>query len=103
MIYIIVLIFSFFAKSWVSVENDLAAYLSDDTETRQGLDLMSEQFVTFGSAKIMVANITWDEAVRLERRIETMDGVESVTFTTEDEVESEFVKHYNNGSALYSV
>ncbi|MCR4762566.1 MAG: MMPL family transporter [Lachnospiraceae bacterium] len=103
LIYIIAIIFSFFSKSWVSVENDLAAYLSGDTETRQGLDLMEEQFTTFGSAKIMVANITWDEASALKNRITEMDGVQGVTFTEADEEETEFVKHYNNGSAMYSV
>lgn len=103
LIYIIALIFSIFAKNWVQVENDLSAYLSGDTETRRGLDLMEEQFTTFGSAKIMVANILWEDAVDLEARIAERKDVQRVEFTTQDEVEKEFVKHYNNGSALYSV
>ncbi|MBR6325363.1 MAG: MMPL family transporter, partial [Lachnospiraceae bacterium] len=90
-------------KNWVQVENDLSAYLSGDTETRRGLDLMEEQFTTFGSAKIMVANILWEDAVDLEARIAERKDVQRVEFTTQDEVEKEFVKHYNNGSALYSV
>ena len=88
LIYIIVIIFSLFSKNWVKVENDLAEYLSDDTETRQGLDMMSQQFVTFGSAKIMVANITWEDAKALETRIASMEGVQSVRFTDEDEEET---------------
>ncbi|MCR5674080.1 MAG: MMPL family transporter [Lachnospiraceae bacterium] len=103
LIYIIALIFSFFSKNWVNVENDLAAYLSEETETRRGLDLMEEQFTTFGSAKIMVANIDWEDAKDLEARIAGMDGVQGVTFTEADAEETEFVKHYNNGSAMYSV
>ena len=103
LIYIMLIIFSVFSKNWVSVENDLAQYLADTTETRQGLDLMSDEFTTFGSAKVMIANISWESAEDLYERIQDMDGVASVTFTTEDEEETEFQKHYNNGSALYDV
>ncbi len=103
LIYIIALIFSFFSSGWVNVENDLAAYLADDTETRRGLDLMEEQFTTFGTAKVMVANITWEEARMLKNRIAEMDGVQSVGFTEETEEEKEFIKHYHDGGALYSL
>ena len=58
----ILIIFSVVAMGWVKVENSLSAYLPDTTETSQGLDLMEEQFITYGSAKVMVANITYDEA-----------------------------------------
>ena len=57
LIYLILVIFSLFSSKWVSVENDLSAYLSEDTETRQGLDLMDSEYTTFGSAKVMVSNI----------------------------------------------
>ena len=40
LIYIILIIFSIFSSNWVSVENDLSEYLSDDTETRQTMDMM---------------------------------------------------------------
>lgn len=47
---IIMIIFSAFSRNWVEVENDLASYLPDTSETRQGLDVMEEQFTTFGTA-----------------------------------------------------
>ena len=50
----IVLIFSVVSMNWVSVENALSAYLPDTTETSQGLDRMEEQFITYGTAKVMV-------------------------------------------------
>ena len=40
LIYIILIIFSIFSSNWVSVENDLSEYLSDDTETRQTMDMI---------------------------------------------------------------
>ena len=103
LLYIVLIIFSFFSKNWVSVENDLAQYLADTTETRRGLDLMENEFTTFGSAKVMIANISWENAVDLYERIQDMDGVASVEFTEEDAEESEFQKHYHNGSAMYAV
>ena len=39
----IALIFSVVSMNWVSVENEMSAYLPDSTETRQGLDRMEEQ------------------------------------------------------------
>ena len=39
LLFVIALIFCAIASGWVKVENDLAAYLSKDSETRQGIDL----------------------------------------------------------------
>ncbi len=103
LIYIIAIIFSLFSAGWVKVNNDLADYLPETTETKQGLEVMDKEFVTFGTAKIMVANISYQDAKSLQSRIEDMDGVSQVTFTDEDAEQEDFVEHYNNGSALYSI
>lgn len=96
LIFGILIAFSVVAMSWVKVENALSAYLPDTTETRQGLDLMEEQFITYGSAKVMVANIAYDEAQGIADRIEARDDVIMLDFdNTED--------YYNNFSALYSI
>ena len=93
---IIMLIFSAFSRNWVEVESELAAYLPADSETRQALDIMEEQFVTYGSARIMVVNISQDKAEELKDQIAGIKGVQSVEYdNTED--------HYNNASALYTV
>lgn len=96
LIYMILIVFSAFSRNWVKVENSLAAYLPDTTETRQGMDLMEEQFVTYGTAKFMVSNITYEEANRLAEEIEDMDSVGMLTFENTTD-------HYNNFSALYDV
>lgn len=103
LIYIIAIIFCLFSSNWVKVNNDLADYLPETTETKQGLEVMDKEFTTFGTAKIMVANISFSDAKSLQSRIEDMDGVSQVTFTDEDADQEDFVKHYNNGSALYSI
>lgn len=96
LVYIILVIFSAFSRNWVQVENSLSAYLPDTTETRQGMDLMEEQFVTYGTAQFMVSNITYEEAEKLADEIEEMDIVGMLTFENT-------VDHYNNFSALYDV
>ncbi len=103
LMYIIMMIFSLFSSNWVKVNNDLADYLPETTETKQGLEVMDDEFITFGTAKVMVANISYEDADELKGRIEQMDGVSTVTFTEEDADQEDFVKHYNNGSALYSI
>ena len=93
---IIFLIFSAFSRNWVEVESELAAYLPEDSETRQALDIMEEQFTTYGSAQVMVANISQDQAEELKDQIAGIKGVQSVEYdNTED--------HYNNASALYDI
>ena len=71
----IAIIFSLVSMNWVKVENELSAYLADTTETSQGLDRMEEQFITYGTAKVMVTNIPYDEAYALYEQIEALDSV----------------------------
>ena len=61
-IYIGLAIFCAFSYSWVQVDNDLTNYLSPETETRQGLTLMEEEFTTFATASVMVDNISYAQA-----------------------------------------
>lgn len=92
----IAIIFSVVAMNWVKVENSLAAYLPETTETRQGLDLMAEQFITYGTADVMVTNIPYDKAEEISKRIEDLDSVIMLEFDNTSD-------HYNNFSALYSI
>ena len=93
---IIMLIFSAFSRNWVEVESELSAYLPADSETKQALDVMEEQFTTYGSAQIMIANISQSQAEELKDQIAGIKGVQGVEYdNTED--------HYNNASALYDI
>ena len=57
---------------------------------------MENEFVTYGSAKIMVTNITYETACEISDMVEDMDSVVMLTFDDTSE-------HYNNFSALYDV
>lgn len=93
---VILLVASFFTRKWVHVEDDLAEYLPKTSSTRVALDLMDENFTTFGTASVMVENVTLGEAQVLCDRIEAMDGVQSVSF-------DETADHYNAAAALYDI
>ncbi len=95
-IYAVALVFSIFSMNWVNVENDVTTYLPEETETRQGIVAMNENFVTFGTARIMVSNVTLDTAEELMAEIASVDGVDMVTFDRTD-------AHYRDASALYDV
>ena len=49
LLYIFAFIFCLFSMGWVKVENDVTTYLPEDTETRQGLVAMNENFVSFAN------------------------------------------------------
>lgn len=96
LLYIGAAIFCIFSSGWTQVNDDLTSYLPDTTETRQGLTIMEEEFVTFGSSRIMVDNITYAAAEELSEQIESTEGVKSVEFDGTEE-------HFKNGAALFSI
>lgn len=96
LLYAFALIFSIVATGWVKVENDITTYLPEDTETRQGLTVMNDNFVTYGTARVMVSNVTYETAENICSDLESIDGVTSVDF-------DDTTVHYKSASALFSV
>ena len=96
LLYAFALIFSIVATGWVKVENDITTYLPEDTETRQGLTVMNDNFVTYGTARVMVSNVTYETAENICSDLERIDGVTSVDF-------DDTTDHYKSASALFSV
>ena len=96
LLYAIAIVFCIFSMNWVEVENDVTTYLPEDTETRQGLVAMNENFTTFATAQVMVSNITYETAEDLCEIITNIEGVTMVTFDASAD-------HYTGASALYDV
>lgn len=96
LLYGFAIIFSCFSFQWVEVENDVTTYLPSETETRQGLTVMNDNFVTKASAKIMVSNITYQQAEDIYDMLKEVDGVEIVTFDNTKE-------HFRDASAEYDL
>ena len=96
LMYIGIAVFCVFSSGWVAVNDDLTSYLPDGAETRQGLAVMEEEFVTFGASRIMVDNLSFGQADALAEELRGVSGVKSVEF---DNTES----HYAHGAALFSI
>mgnify|MGYP000702531798 CR=1 FL=1 len=80
----------------VQVNNDISSYLPEETETRRGLTLMDDEFITYDTEKIMVTTITTETAEKLKDKLEKVDGVKEVEFENDDD-------HYKDSAALFTV
>lgn len=96
LIFLASFIFCAVSISKVHVNDDITTYLPAYTETRRGLTLMDEEFITLGSANIMVSNITYDAAYALSLKIEKVPGISSVEFDDTRE-------HYHDSAALFTI
>ncbi len=89
-------IFCAMSISKVKVNEDITAFLPEETETRQGLTVMEDEFITYATADVMISNITYDRAEKIAADIKSREHVTDVTL---DETRAHFV----NSSALLSV
>ena len=96
LLYVFAFIFCIFSRGWVKVEDDVTVYLPEDTETRQGLVAMSENFATFGTAQVMVSNVSFQTAQALAEELADIEGLSMVTFDDSPD-------HYRDASALYDI
>ena len=80
----------------VKVNSDITAFLPAETETRRGLVVMEEEFVTYGTANVMISNVTYETAQELADAIAGMEGVTGVEL---DDTKA----HYVNASALLTI
>ena len=96
LVVIAMMIFSLFSMSWVEVENDLTTFLPEKSDSKAGVDIMFKEFTLYGSAQIMVANISPEKANEISKLLQDIEGVTIVDY-------GEDKAHYNNASACYTV
>lgn len=95
-LFVVAIIYSIASVNKVQVNQDITSYLPAESETRRGLTIMEEEFTTYGMARVMVANVTYDRAEELREQIEDVPGVKSVVFDDSED-------HYRGTNALYDV
>ena len=95
-LFVLAIIYSVLCINKVQVNQDITSYLPADSETRQGLSIMDEQFMTYGSAKVMLANVTFNQADSLVDSLENVDGVKEVAF-------DDSFDHFKGTNALFDI
>ena len=96
LVFIAAVLFSAASISKVQVNNDITSYLPPETETRRGLTIMEEEFITLGSANVMVSNVSYDTARELADQLAAVPGVSQVAF---DDTQA----HYKDSAALFTL
>ena len=96
LVFIAAFLFCAASINKVQVNNDITSYLPAQTETRRGLTIMDEEFITLGTANVMVANVTYETAQDLSRILEQIPGVSEVAF-------DDTTEHYKDASALFTI
>lgn len=85
-----------YGATLTKVNQDITKYLPEESETRIGLTTMEEEFTTFGMASVMIANVTYDQALDVVDIVEAVPGVSSVVLDNSKD-------YYNGTNALLTV
>ena len=97
---------------FVGVNYDLSKYLPDFAPTKQALDVMEEEFGYPGMARIMVKDVTLQEARSIRQKIADVDGVELIAgpdmatnvYALDSFTENALTdKFYKDGNAVYQI
>ena len=89
LLFLLAAVYCALSLSRVKINSDLTAFLSPATETRQGLTVMEEEFLTYASENIMISNVTYQRAGELKAQIEETAlaiGIGVVDHTTIDRI-----------------
>ena len=95
-VFAVVCVYCVLSIGKVKVNDDLTAFLPDTTETRKGLTIMEDEFLTYGTADVMISNITCQIAEDLADEIRGYEHVASVDF-------DDSPAHFTDSSALLSI
>jgi len=96
LLYGFAFLFCLISMNWVEVENDVTKYLSEDSETRMGIEAMNANFQSFSTGQVMVSNVTLDTAWEIYEELSGVEGLQMVVF-------DETPEHYTDASALFDV
>ena len=84
MLFIVLVFLSVINAPLVKVNYDLTEYLPSYTESKRAIDLMEREFGYPGTARIMITDVSVYEAYMYKQMLENIDGVDMVTWMTED-------------------
>lgn len=96
-LFIILSIISIVISKKVKINYDMTEYMSSNSETRLGLDIMSKEFEEENSSvlNIMFKNLTEDEKLEMHEKLSYIEGVSDVEYE-KDNKNITRVKFYKN-------
>ena len=95
-LFIVAAIYCAASLDKVKTDPDLASFLPKETETRRGLSIMEDEFITYGTANVMISNVSWDIAKELADEIAEFDHVTGVDF-------DDSPTHFKDSAALLTI
>lgn len=111
--FVLLTIISTVAQFFVSVNYNMVDYLPDDAQSTQALEIMENEFTaTVPNTRVMVQDVTLQEALTYKEKLSAIDGVSEVIWlddvvdlkTPLEMVEEETVEtYYKNEKALFSI
>lgn len=84
MLFIVFIVLNVIRAPLVKVNYDLTEYLPSYTESKVAIDLMEQEFGYPGTARIMITDVSVYEAYVYKQMLENIDGVDMVSWMSED-------------------
>lgn len=95
-IFVLLGIISLVNLNNVEIEYDITSYLSDETETKAGLELMEKEFGSLNELQVMIEEIPLQEALELKTELASIDHVASISFADNE-------NYYKENKALFVI
>lgn len=112
-VFALIAVISTVAQFFVSVNYNMVDYLPEDAQSTQALEVMENEFTaSVPNTRVMVTNVTIQEALEFKEKISAIDGVSDVLWlddvfdlkTPMEMADEETVEtYYKNGNALFSI
>ncbi|MGD6776968.1 efflux RND transporter permease subunit [Sutcliffiella horikoshii] len=112
-VFALVTIISTVAQFFVSVNYNMVDYLPDDAQSTKAMEIMEKEFTgSVPDTRVMISDVTIQEAVTYKEKLEAIDGVAEVIWlddvvdlkTPLEIADQEMVEsYYKDGNALFSI
>ena len=112
-IFLVLTIVSAILSFRVEVNYDMTKYLPKDSNTKQAIEILSEEFGDYASIELMVEDVEITDAVMIKNEIKGIDGVLKVVWMDDLEEYAEFItelelkkmqeSYYKDKKALFTI
>lgn len=94
-IFLILAVAGFILSFTVKINYDLTKYLPKDSNTKQALEILGEEFGNHASIELMVKNVDKEKAIEIKNAIKEVEYVESVVWLDDFELYASLITDPN--------